>query len=461
MLFYINSIGRNFVYDDNFSALQAEYDSAKLYVIGQKNIQDILDRLLILEPTYNGPLDAVPSYYTSLRQEMVNVVRAYNGHDHGSDTDASLKAAFDWASDLMLVFIRQWLPSSQVPSTIYGLVPAYASALTAKAAWEESQRQEEPAPEPDPGPTPIVDPIPAPVPAPEPDPDPTPTPSPTPGPGPTPPIDWGVEYWAIYYSNYLAQNDIIVAPEAVEAYLRSLDPSIKQSVMLQYFVYSHFIEIYPKPTTYRELTPKEATAELKQKLDELYDNASETSSKALNFIIDIISDIKTIITDESLKIAHRSRSEKMYEIAPLTLDELLYSGLYGDPDDWKKDSEIDSLCHRLNNAVDNDSYRYVGTDERFIGFQLVYNGKGKLVRDPLNEGSYDIMVPSDGFIAHLTYDILPWVYWGNSTEDTSTFKDRADIGLKILNFWITQKIIDQFTYDRFKTFFDFVVHFGQ
>ncbi|MDR1084005.1 MAG: filamentous hemagglutinin N-terminal domain-containing protein, partial [Deltaproteobacteria bacterium] len=143
MLAYINGAGKHFTYDNNFSDLQIAYNEAKNYLLEKKSLNDILTKLLVLEPTYNGPLDAVGSYYPYLHQEMVSVIKAYNGHDHGNDTDANIKAAYDWSSGLMLTFIRQWLPASQVPTGIEGLVSAYNGALAAKAAWEASQKNDE------------------------------------------------------------------------------------------------------------------------------------------------------------------------------------------------------------------------------------------------------------------------------------------------------------------------------
>jgi filamentous hemagglutinin family protein len=170
MVAYINAVGRHFTYNNNISDLQIAYRNAKNYLLDQKEISDILTKLLVLDPSFNGSLDEVRNYYSNLRYEMVNAIKVYNGHDHVNDTDANIKAAYDWASGLMLTFIRQWLPASQVPVGIAGLASAYVSALAAKASWEASQKEIPPTP-PDPY-IPIVDPSPDPDPDPDPDPNP-------------------------------------------------------------------------------------------------------------------------------------------------------------------------------------------------------------------------------------------------------------------------------------------------
>ena len=47
-----------------------------------------------------------------------------------------------------------------------------------------------------------------------------------------------------------------------------------------------------------------------------------------------------------------------------------------------------------------------------------------MVRDGINDGSYNYAHPENDPINHFTRDILPWIFWGYSREDPTTIEER-------------------------------------
>lgn len=56
--------------------------------------------------------------------------------------------------------------------------------------------------------------------------------------------------------------------------------------------------------------------------------------------------------------------------------------------------------------------------------EAVYNAAGKLVRDGINDGSYNYNHPAQEPILHFGNDIHPWIMMGMSRSDTTTTKKR-------------------------------------
>ena len=62
--------------------------------------------------------------------------------------------------------------------------------------------------------------------------------------------------------------------------------------------------------------------------------------------------------------------------------------------------------------------------------ERVYDQKGDLVTNPDNEGNYNYFHPVKQPLRHFFFDLLPWILWGNSFEDTTSMVQR------IHAFWI-------------------------
>ena len=104
----------------------------------------------------------------------------------------------------------------------------------------------------------------------------------------------------------------------------------------------------------------------------------------------------------------------------------------------------DGINNTWNNKVSADYHQYSALPgEKNIKYvdstgriEAIYDKNGNYVSDPRDIGTYNFM-PSDGinpFISknewHYKLDMLPWYEWGNSTEDTTTYDNRANKDLK-------------------------------
>jgi len=75
--------------------------------------------------------------------------------------------------------------------------------------------------------------------------------------------------------------------------------------------------------------------------------------------------------------------------------------------------------HQQNGAKENTVY--LGPDGHK---EAVYDKDGKLVTDGVNDGSYNYFHPSKEPLYHFSFDICPWILWGQSPTDSTTVKSR-------------------------------------
>jgi len=80
-------------------------------------------------------------------------------------------------------------------------------------------------------------------------------------------------------------------------------------------------------------------------------------------------------------------------------------------------------------TFDNESNVYVfeTNDKKYLtpigtvfeGCQFVYDSKGNLVTDSLNQGTFDTKSPNSfiGKVKHFASDVIPWLKWGNGTAN--------------------------------------------
>lgn len=74
--------------------------------------------------------------------------------------------------------------------------------------------------------------------------------------------------------------------------------------------------------------------------------------------------------------------------------------------------------HRQNGAIDNQVYLFPD------GREAVYDKNGDLVKDGINDGSYNYFHHAEKPLYHFSFDILPWIMFGQSQTDTTTIKSR-------------------------------------
>ncbi|MCK5861863.1 MAG: hypothetical protein KAH38_05225 [Candidatus Hydrogenedentes bacterium] len=56
--------------------------------------------------------------------------------------------------------------------------------------------------------------------------------------------------------------------------------------------------------------------------------------------------------------------------------------------------------------------------------EAVYDKNGKLVKEGVNQGSYNYFHPTEEPLYHFSFDISPWIMWGQSRTDSTTVRSR-------------------------------------
>ena len=49
-----------------------------------------------------------------------------------------------------------------------------------------------------------------------------------------------------------------------------------------------------------------------------------------------------------------------------------------------------------------------------------------MIEAPEDVGTYNFASPTEDGLGHFQKDVLPWIFWENSPEDTTTIKERLN-----------------------------------
>lgn len=127
------------------------------------------------------------------------------------------------------------------------------------------------------------------------------------------------------------------------------------------------------------------------------------------------------------------------------------------------DKEIpeDKLCiinFILKNTYENNIHKMRGEEDNQVfvkesGEEAVFDKDGKLVTNDWNRGSFNYG-NYDKPIQKFELDIWPWLIWGNTREDPTTFEERffyymmdLDIGIQEYIFLEDKKSLEKIKYD--------------
>lgn len=88
--------------------------------------------------------------------------------------------------------------------------------------------------------------------------------------------------------------------------------------------------------------------------------------------------------------------------------------------DW--DDSVSADCHQFT-APGKDNVKYVSKDGMY---EVIYDQNGFEVTDPRDVGTYNYISPIYDPIGHFIVDVIPWIMYGNSPDDTTTPKERWD-----------------------------------
>ncbi len=81
----------------------------------------------------------------------------------------------------------------------------------------------------------------------------------------------------------------------------------------------------------------------------------------------------------------------------------------------------ETSIHQLRGASGNKVYLHKDGHK-----EAVYDEAGKIVKDGINDGSYNYAHPVEQPLKHFNRDILPWLLWGASRSDPTSVEERLE-----------------------------------
>ena len=96
---------------------------------------------------------------------------------------------------------------------------------------------------------------------------------------------------------------------------------------------------------------------------------------------------------------------------------------------WFLVPQFGAACHQF--SVENENNKWFekkkeNTKWTYKNQELVFDNKGNLVTDPRDMGTYNFAPWSLSSKDHYIVDVLPWIIWGNSSDDTTTVSQRIN-----------------------------------
>ncbi|MDR3134673.1 MAG: hypothetical protein LBU69_01110 [Deltaproteobacteria bacterium] len=228
-------------------------------------------------------------------------------------------------------------------------------------------------------------------------------------------------------------NEGIAVPEAeVQTFLSTLDEDTLASGLLVLYVMSEFDNSglsLPNPRVVNATTANEVIAidmlDVKSALAPVL-NWSPNGAVAAPVAYAAVKEAISIVASPQFAQAHYAKNAEMY-VSPPQTETALTSGEFGNPSDWQKVTS--DATHNLGSGQGNVSYVYVGGDEKYKGYQYVFDASGNLVRDPANMGTYNVADPMVDGANHVWADILPWILLGSSESDPTSTSERLDAAI--------------------------------
>lgn len=85
------------------------------------------------------------------------------------------------------------------------------------------------------------------------------------------------------------------------------------------------------------------------------------------------------------------------------------------------DDGVSANCHQFT-APNRDNVKYVSPDGKY---EAIYDVNNKLVTDPRDVGTYNFVSPNEDPLGHFIKDVIPWIQFGNSPDDSTEWRQRA------------------------------------
>ena len=84
------------------------------------------------------------------------------------------------------------------------------------------------------------------------------------------------------------------------------------------------------------------------------------------------------------------------------------------------DDGVASDCHQFT-SKDKSNVKWVSPDGRL---EVIFDANGKRVTASEDYGTYNYSDPITNPLGHFTQDVVPWLVWGNSPDDSTTRAQR-------------------------------------
>ena len=110
-----------------------------------------------------------------------------------------------------------------------------------------------------------------------------------------------------------------------------------------------------------------------------------------------------------LKLKKHLRAIKDNEIAQEQIDQL----------SWILSHTYEVQMHRMRGASENKVFVHKDGHK-----EAVFDKDGNAVKDGINDASYNYYPANTQPLMHFTFDINPWIMWGNSPTDPTTVNER-------------------------------------
>ncbi len=84
--------------------------------------------------------------------------------------------------------------------------------------------------------------------------------------------------------------------------------------------------------------------------------------------------------------------------------------------------DIAANCHQFSAEYYGQNIKIITKDGKY---EAIYNkDTGKIVNGPRDIGTYNYYNPNTNPIKHAFVDVVPWIMWGNSEDDSTILLDR-------------------------------------
>ena len=147
-----------------------------------------------------------------------------------------------------------------------------------------------------------------------------------------------------------------------------------------------------------------------------WSNFISSAKKAVDVIVQTVVTLSSPVISTVIKELHYNRN--VLNDTNYTEKELVEQGYI------KEDTDSDKF-HQNNKKNDERNRKYVIGD--WFSSEIVYYSDGTINTTPEDEGTFNVYSGDNialNIIIHVSFDVIPYMIWGNSEDDSTTLVDR-------------------------------------